>query len=77
LAKNLFHRAISESGVSLTAALITTDVKPIAGVSTATNETCVLCSPGVLGLFFPWSSTHMLRRCLKGEWLRKDCYGFI
>ncbi|GAB1293470.1 Carboxylesterase 1D [Apodemus speciosus] len=50
LAKNLFHRAISESGVSLTSALITTDVKPIAslvatlsGCKTTTSAVMVHC----------------------------------
>lgn len=50
LAKNLFHRAISESGVSLTGALITTDVKPIAnliatlsGCKTTTSAVMVHC----------------------------------
>lgn len=50
LAKNLFHRAISESGVSLTGALITKDVKPIAdliatlsGCKTTTSAVMVHC----------------------------------
>lgn len=50
LAKNLFHRAISESGVALTAALITTDSKPIAdliatlsGCKTTTSAVMVHC----------------------------------
>ncbi|XP_035298481.1 carboxylesterase 1D isoform X2 [Cricetulus griseus] len=50
LAKNLFHRAISESGVSLTAALFTKDVKPIAelvatlsGCKTTTSAVMVHC----------------------------------
>ena len=47
LAKNLFHRAISESGVSLTAALITTDVKPIAGL-VATLSGCKTTTSAVM-----------------------------
>ncbi|XP_006984116.1 carboxylesterase 1D isoform X2 [Peromyscus maniculatus bairdii] len=50
LAKNLFHRAISESGVSLTGALIAKDVKPIAelvatlsGCKTTTSAVMVHC----------------------------------
>ncbi|KAL6085360.1 hypothetical protein STEG23_000021, partial [Scotinomys teguina] len=50
LAKNLFHRAISESGVALTAALLTKDVKPIAelvatlsGCKTTTSAVMVHC----------------------------------
>uniref|UniRef100_A0A8C6W4E1 Carboxylic ester hydrolase n=1 Tax=Nannospalax galili TaxID=1026970 RepID=A0A8C6W4E1_NANGA len=50
LAKNLFHRAISESGVSLTAALIKRDGKPIAelvatlaGCKTTTSAVMVHC----------------------------------
>ncbi|XP_038953489.1 carboxylesterase 1D like 1 isoform X2 [Rattus norvegicus] len=50
LAKNLFHRAISESGVSLNTALITTDSKPIAnliatlsGCKTTTSAVMVHC----------------------------------
>ncbi|XP_028626189.1 carboxylesterase 1D [Grammomys surdaster] len=50
LAKNLFHRAISESGVSLTAVLFATDAKPIAnlvgtlsGCKTTTSAVMVHC----------------------------------
>uniref|UniRef100_A0A8C0WZI3 Carboxylic ester hydrolase n=1 Tax=Castor canadensis TaxID=51338 RepID=A0A8C0WZI3_CASCN len=50
LAKNLFHRAISESGVALTAPLIKKDVKPIAekvaitaGCKTTTSAVMVHC----------------------------------
>ncbi|XP_028626191.1 carboxylesterase 1D-like [Grammomys surdaster] len=50
LSKNLFHRAISESGVSLTAVLIATDAKPIAdlvatlsGCKTTTSAVMVHC----------------------------------
>ncbi|XP_047384592.1 liver carboxylesterase 1-like isoform X2 [Sciurus carolinensis] len=50
LAKNLFHRAISESGVALTAALIRKDIKPVtekiaitAGCKTTTSAVMVHC----------------------------------
>ncbi|KAM7332757.1 hypothetical protein ACRRTK_009465 [Alexandromys fortis] len=50
LAKNLFHRAISQSGVALTAALFTENVKPIAelvanlsGCETTTSAVMVHC----------------------------------
>ncbi|XP_055476883.1 carboxylesterase 1D [Psammomys obesus] len=50
LARNLFHRAISESGVSLTNALFTKDAKPIAelvstlsGCKTTTSAVMVHC----------------------------------
>ncbi|VTJ52099.1 Hypothetical predicted protein [Marmota monax] len=50
LAKNLFHRAISESGVALTAALFRKDIKPVAekvaitaGCKTTTSAVMVHC----------------------------------
>lgn len=60
LAKNLFHRAISESGVSLTAALITTDVKPIAGL-VATLSGCKTTTSAVM--------VHCLRQKTEDELL--------
>lgn len=60
LAKNLFHRAISESGVALTAALITTDVKPIAGL-VATLSGCKTTTSAVM--------VHCLRQKTEDELL--------
>ncbi|NXD32334.1 CES1D Carboxylesterase, partial [Spelaeornis formosus] len=60
LGKDLFHRAISESGVSLTAALITTDVKPIAGL-VATLSGCKTTTSAVM--------VHCLRQKTEDELL--------
>ncbi|XP_028626190.1 carboxylesterase 1D-like [Grammomys surdaster] len=60
LAKNLFHRAISESGVSLTAGLFTTDAKPIADL-VATLSGCKTTTSAVL--------VHCLRQKTEDELL--------
>lgn len=42
LAKNLFHRAISESGVALTAGLVKKNTRPLAEVNSTLSNSCVL-----------------------------------
>jgi carboxylesterase 1 len=73
LAKNLFHRAISESGVALTAPLIKKDVKPIAEVSLTLVGfgTPFHCSPGIFRDLSSCDSAEMLKGSLRQPWLSR------
>jgi hypothetical protein len=61
LAKNLFHRAISESGVALTPVLFGKNVRPLAEVGlTLDGVVPFLCCPGI---FRGLSSCVIYLRC--------------
>lgn len=50
LAKNLFHRAISESGVALTAGLVKKNTRPLAEVNSTLDSSCALLSSPLMSL---------------------------
>ncbi|KAL4691247.1 hypothetical protein H8959_014208 [Pygathrix nigripes] len=73
LAKNLFHRAISESGVALTAALVKKgDVKPLAEVGLPLDTHplgSVLLNPQ--GSLLRWVLANVLLQSLRHQWLSR------
>ncbi|XP_005388384.1 PREDICTED: liver carboxylesterase 1-like isoform X2 [Chinchilla lanigera] len=75
MAKNLFHRAISESGVALTAALFKKDIKPLAEKIAVTAGCKTITSAIMVHCLRQKTEDELLETTLKMNFFSVDLFG--